>query len=172
MSRFQVDPLARARGPKRGGCLVSGLISLVIGLFVASMMTLIIAVAIWPGEAKLTAPLLCPDGQPDAFVVADTTQVQPGETNTSFTLYCMGERGDVTDRGFALPFALLTAFHLVLLVLLIGVFSVRGALRQRRRTAAVAASMASGAPAAAAVSGPAVSSSDETDFEPPGPIIS
>ena len=34
-----------------------------------------------------------------AFVVADTTQVQPGETTTNFTLYCMCERGDVTDVG-------------------------------------------------------------------------
>lgn len=170
MSRFQVDPVARARGPKRGGCLVSGLITLGIALFVASMMTVIIAVAIWPGEAKLTAPLLCPDDQPDAFVVADTTQVQPGESTTNFTMYCMGERGDVTDRGFALPFAVLTAFHLGLLVLLVGVLSVRGVLRQRRRTAEAEAHMARPSPAAAV--GQMAAPSDETDYEPPGPIIS
>lgn len=182
MSRVTVNPVARARGPKKGGCVVSGLLSLGMLLFAASMVTVIVAVAIWPGEAKLTAPLLCPDDQPDAFVVADTTQVQPGETSTSFTLYCMGERGDTTDLGFAIPFALLTALHLVLIVLLLVVLGLIGGLRRRARGGAEPSpgppepQAAPGGPpppgTAWADAADQTSSSSETDFEPPGPIIS
>ena len=183
MSRVTINPVARAKGPKKGGCLASGLISLVVLLFAASMVTVIVAVGIWPGEAKLTAPLLCPDDQPDAFVVADTYQVQPGETSTNFTLYCMGERGDVTDVGFAVPFALLTAFHLVLIVLLLVLLGVIGGLRRRARGEPAPGPDDQRAPQAAPDGPPPpgvpwtdaegqTSSSSETDFEPPGPIIS
>lgn len=175
MSRVTINPVTRAQGPKKGGCLASGLISLAILLFAASMATVIVAIAIWPGEAKLTAPLLCPDDQPDAFVVADTYQVQPGETSTNFTLYCMGERGDVTDVGFGIPFALLTAFHLVLIVALLVVLGAVRRLRRRGRGEPGPADPQAafgGPPPPGAPWTDLASSSSETDIEPPGPIIS
>jgi len=105
----------RDRPPALRGCL--GL-SVILGIlaFAASMTTIILFFAIWPGEAKLTAPLFCPDDKPDAFVVTDTYSAQPGETSTTFTLYCMGARGDVDDVGVGRPFLVLTLGHAVLIV--------------------------------------------------------
>ena len=72
------------------GCLVG----LGILAFTAIMTTVIVTVGIWPGEAKLVAPILCPDDRPDPFVVADSHQVSPVETSSTCTLYSMGPRGD------------------------------------------------------------------------------
>ena len=116
--------------PSAGGCLVG----LGVLAFAAVMTTVILAVGIWPGEAKLTAPLLCPDDQPDAFVVSDTYSVQPGETTTNFTLYCMGERGQHTEVGFFVPFLLLTVLHGAIILALVVLFAGRGAMRRRGRS--------------------------------------
>ncbi len=111
------------------GCAVG----VVVLLFASSMITILLGVAIWPGEAKLTAPFLCPDGQPDAFVVTDTYNVQPGETTTNFTLYCVGPDGDSTDVGFGIPMLLLMAGHTVILLLASIALSVLTAVRVKRR---------------------------------------
>jgi hypothetical protein len=115
------------RRPGAGGCLIG----LGVLAFAAVMTTVILAIGIWPGEAKLVAPLLCPDDQPDAFVVSDTYSVQPGETSTTFTLYCMGERGQHTEVGFFVPFMLLTVLHAAIYVALVLLLVGRGALRRR-----------------------------------------
>ncbi len=83
-------------------------------LFLAMMLTVLISVAIWPGEMKLLAPLFCTDAQPDAFVVTDSYQVTPGETSYNFSMYCMGPRGDVTNVGVWKPYGTLFGIHLII----------------------------------------------------------
>lgn len=112
-----------------GGCLVG----LGILAFAAVMTTIIVTVGIWPGEAKLVAPILCPDDRPDPFVVADSHQVSPGETSYNFTLYCMGPRGEHTDVGFFRPMLLLTVLHAVIVATLITLVTVVIVVRHRRR---------------------------------------
>jgi hypothetical protein len=118
-------------------------VALGILLFVSSMTTVLVTVAIWPGEAKLTAPLFCPDDKPDAYVVVDSYSVQPGETSYNFTLNCMGPRGEVEDMGFFWPCAVLTAGHAALIVLVVGLL----VLRRRSRRARPATPARPGVPA-------------------------
>jgi hypothetical protein len=73
-----------------------------VAVAVAVIATLVL-VGIWPGVLKLTAPVVCPAGHDEPVVVRDTTQVRPGETNTTVTMYCMNERGEVTDEGILRP---------------------------------------------------------------------
>ncbi|MFD3704454.1 hypothetical protein ACFWUP_15035 [Nocardia sp. NPDC058658] len=83
----------------------------------AAFLTIIVAVAIWPGEAKLTAPLFCATPATEPMVVSDTFHDSEG-TSTNYTLYCVSDRGVLTDEGFALPMlALLVAHALILTVL-------------------------------------------------------
>jgi hypothetical protein len=96
-------------------CLGLGVIGGILA-FSASMLTIILFFGIWPGEAKLTASLFCPADHPDAFVVTDTYSAQPGETSTTFSLYCMGPRGEVKDVGIGGTFFVLTLGHAVLIV--------------------------------------------------------
>src|SRR5690606_3742932 len=65
--------------------------------------------------------------------VSDTYSVQPGETTTNFSLYCMGERGQHTEIGFFVPFVLLTVLHGALILALVAVLGLRGAARRRRQ---------------------------------------
>ncbi|MGI9645561.1 MAG: hypothetical protein ACR2O6_09665 [Ilumatobacteraceae bacterium] len=124
-----VRPIHRPSG-------VAGVLaSLFALLFAGSMITILLAVAIWPGEVKLVAPLFCSDNQPDAFIVTDTYSVQPGETSTNFTLYCMGPSGDATDHGYFLPFLATMTLNMAILVLLIVLARVIGRLRTRRTRA-------------------------------------
>jgi hypothetical protein len=85
--------------------------------FVGIIGSCLITLAIWPGELKLLAPILCSDAQPDAFVVADTYNPRPGETSTNFTLYCMGPRGDSTDVGFLRPFLMISVVNGLVIML-------------------------------------------------------
>jgi hypothetical protein len=109
---------------------------LLSAVFVGLMLTVVVAVAIWPGEMKLLAPLFCSDAQPDAFVVADRYQVTPGETSYNFSLYCMGPRGDVTNVGVWKPYATLFAIHTAAVLLIFMWPSRRGASARRERAAA------------------------------------
>ncbi|WP_147404204.1 hypothetical protein [Nocardia panacis] len=94
----------------------------------ATPLTLVVPVAIWPGEAELTAPLFCGAPYREPIVVADTTHDSEG-TSVNYTLYCATSRGAVTDQGFVLPFLVLMAAHFVLIATAILV----GALLSRRR---------------------------------------
>lgn len=108
-----------------------------IGVFAAAVLTLTaVSMVIWPGEAKLLAPLFCDDAQPDAFVVADHYSPQPGETSTDFTMYCMGPRGDHTDVGWLKPFLGISVLNGIVLALVLGALSLRHGVRRRRRRAA------------------------------------
>ncbi|HEY8545721.1 MAG TPA: hypothetical protein VIL36_11760 [Acidimicrobiales bacterium] len=116
----------------RGACLGVGALVGIL-LFSASMLTCIVTIGIWPGEAKLTAPLFCPDDKPDPYVVVDSYSRAPGETSYNFSLYCMGSRGEVEEVGFLWPCVVLTAAHGALILVIVGFFVVRGRLRRARR---------------------------------------
>ena len=111
-------------------------LAIVVLLFTSGMVTILATMAVWPGEAKLTAPLLCDDARSDPFVVRDTYNVRPGETSMTFTLYCVGPRGDHDEIGWFKPFMLLWVLHTVLLVALL--LAVVGRRRVRKRRAAPA----------------------------------
>lgn len=106
--------------------------ALVASLFAGLMLTVIISIAIWPGEAKLLAPVFCTDARPDAVVVYDTYSPRPGETVTDFSLYCMGPRGDVTNHGWGKVFVALTVFHTGIVLALFALGSIRAKLKRRR----------------------------------------
>ncbi|MFE9789685.1 hypothetical protein ACFYO7_30355 [Nocardia salmonicida] len=84
----------------------------------AAFLTIIVAVAIWPGEAKLTAPLFCSPPATEPVVVSDTFHDSEG-TSTNYTLYCVSDRGVLTDEGFALPMLVLFAAHVVIVGVLL-----------------------------------------------------
>src|SRR3546814_9829678 len=63
-----------------------------------SFLTIFLAVAVWPGEAKLTAPLFCSTPATEPMVVSDTFHDSEG-TSTNYTLYCVSDRGELTDEG-------------------------------------------------------------------------
>ena len=118
---FKVSPVDFVRTVKVNR-LVAVLIALAVWAFCAGMFTLI-STTIWPGQMKLTESVFCDEARPEAIVVSDTYSTGDGETTTNFTLYCMGERGDVVDIGWARPFLLVLAVNavgmLVLLLLLV-----------------------------------------------------
>jgi hypothetical protein len=103
--------------------------------FVGVISSCVIVFAIWPGELKLFAPIFCTDAQPDPFVVSDTTSPRPGETNTNFTLFCMGPRGDATDVGLLRPFlaaSILNGVVLMIPLLVLGAIRASSAVRAAR----------------------------------------
>ncbi|WP_194818804.1 hypothetical protein [Nocardia sp. XZ_19_385] len=95
----------------------------------AGFLSTLIPVAIWPGEAKLTAPLFCSAPATEPVVVSDTWHDSEG-TSTNYTLYCVGDRGALTNEGFALPMLALFTAHVVILTALILLV----ALAQRARS--------------------------------------
>jgi len=100
------------------------------GMFLVTLLSTLV----WPGQVKVVAPLLCPDDQPDAFVVADTTTSSEG-TSTSFTLYCADEHGRTTDVGWFRPYVLVTLGYVVAAVALVVAVLAWRRLRRRRRAA-------------------------------------
>ncbi|QGG96487.1 hypothetical protein [Actinomarinicola tropica] len=119
--------------PRRPRPGIWALVLLGVLLFCSLMLTIVVSMAIWPGEAKLTAPLFCDDARPDAYVVRDTYNVRPGETSMNFTLYCVGKRGDFDEVGWLRPTLALWAGHTVLLVLVAVVPLLIGRMRRGRR---------------------------------------
>jgi len=128
------SPIGTSTGPtvSKRGCLAAGA-ALGVLAFAAFMTTIIVTIGIWPGEAKLTAPLYCSSDMPDAYVVVDSYSVQPGETSYNFSLYCMGPKGEIDEIGFFWPCVVLTLGHAALIVLVVGFFVVRRRTRRRRR---------------------------------------
>jgi hypothetical protein len=119
-----------------------GLAAAGVLLFFSVMTTVAVTGAIWPGEAKLTAPLFCDDGKPDAFVVVDRSNPAPGETTYNFSLYCMGARGETQEIGWFRPSAVLTVGHAVLYVALVGGLVLLVRRRTRRRPQVMADAVA------------------------------
>ena len=99
---------------------VTALIVVGVVVFTSGMVTMLLSMAVWPGEAKLTAPLFCDDARPDPFVVRDTYNVRPGETSMTFSLHCVGPRGDYDEVGWAKPALVLWAAHTGILLVLVG----------------------------------------------------
>jgi hypothetical protein len=120
---------------RRGDAGISrlGILALVLGVvtFAAFITTILVTIAIWPGEAKLTAPLFCPDDKSDAFVVVDQYSPEPGRTSYNFSLYCMGSRGQTTEIGFLRPSLVLMAAHGALIALVVAALLIP--IRRRRR---------------------------------------
>ena len=65
---------------------------LLLGAFIGLMLTVI-----YPSSMKV-ASFLCPEDKPDTFIVSYTTTTSDG-TGTSFTVFCMSERGEVREIG-------------------------------------------------------------------------
>ncbi|HEV7759931.1 MAG TPA: hypothetical protein VGO78_13115 [Acidimicrobiales bacterium] len=107
----------------------------VLALGVAAITVVSVGIAIWPGSMKLTAPVLCPADQPDPFVVRTTTSDSEG-TSTSFSLFCMGDRGDFTEVGSWEPYGLLFLYTWAAFVVLSALLVVRIRWRRRRRARA------------------------------------
>ncbi|MQY28924.1 hypothetical protein [Nocardia aurantia] len=105
--------------------------SLATGVGVGAIST-VIPVSIWPGEAKLTAPLFCSPPYREPIVVSDTTHDSEG-TSTNYTLYCVSDRGAVTDAGFLCPFLVLLAAHVLAVTAVAAVAGLRSRHRDRRR---------------------------------------
>jgi hypothetical protein len=89
--------------------LILVLVAFLAGLAVASMVIVAVGGVVYPGALKWTAPQLCPEDQPDPFVIRTTTQDSDG-TSTSFSLFCMGERGDFSEAGSWRPLGLLVVW--------------------------------------------------------------
>lgn len=120
---------------RRLGCLGAVLAStFLVTMVVAAVAAL---VAIWPGSMRWTSSVLCPSGFDDAFIVRDTYNVRPGETSTTFTMYCMNARGELHDAGSLRPvlLQLLAVGAATLVVLAPLVLWLRARLRRRRRAA-------------------------------------
>ncbi|HEX5947146.1 MAG TPA: hypothetical protein VFY82_12745 [Acidimicrobiales bacterium] len=100
--------------------------------FVASIVTASLVMVIWPGSFKLFAPVLCPDDQPDAYVVSYSMQTSDG-TSTNFTLFCMGDAGQFTEVGSWIPLCLLTAAIAAGWALLVLVFATLAHLSRHHR---------------------------------------
>jgi hypothetical protein len=125
---------ARVVTPTSGKGCVFVVVTLGALLVAAIIVTSIVTMAIWPGEAKLTAPLFCPDDKPDTYVVVDTYSYRPGETSYNYSLYCVGPRGEVQDVGWLKPAGVLTAAHSAI-ILVVAVVLIGRAGRGRRRVA-------------------------------------
>lgn len=83
--------------------LIAAAVLAAVSAFTSTMLMLA-----WPGAFELTGPWLCPDDQPDTFVVEYSVQTRDG-TGTNFTLFCMGEGGQFTEVGTWKPLGLVTA---------------------------------------------------------------
>lgn len=106
------------------------LVAVVSLVSAAALLTIFVAVAVWPGEAKLTAPLFCSSPATEPVVVSDTFHDSEG-TSTNYTLYCVSDRGVLTDEGFALPMLVLFAAHVVILGALLLLAALIGRLGHR-----------------------------------------
>lgn len=84
----------------------------------------VIPVAIWPGEAELTAPLFCSPPNTTPMVISDTTHDSEG-TSTNYTLYCTGPRGTLTNEGFLLPMLAILAAHILIITTLTFLFALK-----------------------------------------------
>lgn len=95
--------------------------ALLAGSAVVAIIITSLLMVIYPGSFRWTAPQLCPDGQTDAFVVRYHEATSDGQS-TNFTLFCMDERGELTEVGswrpMGLVFAGMTATLFALFVLL------------------------------------------------------
>jgi hypothetical protein len=112
---------------------ITALIGLTTVSAVVAIIVAVLVMVIYPGAFRLTAPVLCPDDQPDAFVVWYSTTTGDGETSTNFTLFCMDERGEFTEIGSWKPLAVVFGSIAAGLVALAFLLAVIAALRASTR---------------------------------------
>jgi hypothetical protein len=105
-------------------------LALVAGMAVAVVVVESLATVIYPGSLRWTAPLLCPDDKPDSFVVR-IEQADSEGTSTSFSLFCMGDRGEFEEVGTWKPLGILFLYGYGLMAALLG--AVLLGIRRRRR---------------------------------------
>ena len=119
---------ARPGRRARRGCFVG------VFLFGLVMIAPLMAglVGIWPGVLKFTAPVLCDDDHDEAVIARDTYHTRPGETSTTFTMYCLNDRGEATDEGAFKPIAIVFGVLAAIYVLLAVVVLIVGAGRRNR----------------------------------------
>ncbi|HEX7134617.1 MAG TPA: hypothetical protein VF228_18735 [Iamia sp.] len=87
---------------------------------------------VFPGILKLTAPVLCPDGQPDARIIEYSYSTHDG-THTNDTLVCLGPDGDLTEVGSWAPMGLYFLGMVVVAQAVVLPLQVLGIVRRRRR---------------------------------------
>ncbi|MFG1793512.1 hypothetical protein [Nocardia sp. NPDC049149] len=113
-----VDEQVSDAAPRRSPRILA---TLAVILFSTAMLGCILPIAIWPGEAKLTAPLFCSEPYTEPIVVSDTYHDSEGQS-TNYSMYCVGERGQYREVGFLRPWLALWALHTALVVgLVVGV---------------------------------------------------
>ncbi len=83
--------------------------SVILGPALFALFIAVMLMVAYPNALKLAAPTLCPDDKPDAFVVRYNVQTSDG-TGTNFTLFCMSERGEITEIGTWEPLLILFGF--------------------------------------------------------------
>lgn len=111
-------------------------IVLAVLLGVTALLT-VIATSVWPGEARLTAPVVCDDAHPDGIVVVDSYGTADGSTAYDFSLFCTSADGDAIDHGWASSWLLLWAVHTFLVAdaLVLTLVLVRAKHRRRAQAA-------------------------------------
>jgi len=78
-------------------------------LYGVVLVVLVAFTPVLPAALALTAPVTCPDGQPDTIVTTalfesdDPTGAGIRSAGGGVSLFCMGERGDVTEVGLLRP---------------------------------------------------------------------
>ena len=100
---------------------------LLLGAFIGLMLTVI-----YPSSMKV-ASFLCPEDKPDTFIVSYTTTTSDG-TGTSFTLFCMSERGEVREIGTWRPMLVVVAITVAVSYGLMLLLVLWGAIRRIGRS--------------------------------------
>ncbi|MGY0619246.1 hypothetical protein [Lysobacter sp. A378] len=72
---------------------------------VAAVFLVLILWVVWPGAMAHAAPLACPAGFPDPFVLEEVYSL-PGETRWTWSLVCMSAHGAIFRPGSTIPWAL------------------------------------------------------------------
>ncbi|MEU7144277.1 hypothetical protein ABZ942_32870 [Nocardia sp. NPDC046473] len=109
------------------------LATLAVILFSTALLGTVLPVAIWPGEAKLTAPLFCEAPYTEPIVVSDTFSDAEGQS-TNYSMYCVGDRGQYTEVGFLRPWLALWALHSAIVITLVILVGLWGRWRHPRAT--------------------------------------
>jgi hypothetical protein len=86
--------IVRGKGCAPRAVLTTGIVS-----FTALILTAAVG-AIVPASLRLVAPVACPDGTARAVVVTTVSHPQPGQTNMSADLVCVGAGGLPERAGF------------------------------------------------------------------------
>lgn len=94
------------------------LATLAVNLAATAILGCVLPVAIWPGEAKLTAPLFCDAPYTEPIVVSDTFHDSEGQS-TNYSMYCVGDRGQYTEVGFLRPWLALWVLHTALVIVVV-----------------------------------------------------